>query len=351
VSATLVNRPIPKMVASQIDKFNRSSLMSRSVANFDPKKTPSSFIKGSQVAAIDIGGDKIAAQIFEIEDNALKRIHQDGLKEHKSHSGEGYVGFLETIATKLNKVDFPIGLSIAVDVEGGIPTGNFTNLPFLKSDLTRYQGDFKKLLPNLKKVVNDAVAGLMAGSIEADRLGLPSNIVYLISGSGLGGAVLRNGQIHSAEPGHIEISPELNTFNQEQFCGFGRDYVCLERAGGGSRAGVEALYQKLSSEKLDGREISIRFQDGEKLAGDLYDHCAKLLAHTILGLIKTFDLYSKETTIVLHGGTFKVPSLVDRVEQILESKEYFGVAPKIVRTDEFSPNACLDGAAIAALAA
>jgi predicted NBD/HSP70 family sugar kinase len=351
VSESLLDRPIPAFVPAQIESFTQDSIRAQQVANFNPNQALDVFTD-QRVAAIDIGGDTISAQFFRAENRRLvAELEAVGGYQYRSESGQGYRGFIERVA---ERIDTPVGVSFAGEVREGLPVG-FPNLPVLREQLgDNYREGFKGLLPTLKTTVNDAVAGVMAGSVESAKRDLPTkNLLYVISGSGLGGAVLKDGQIFSSEPGHLPVVPELNRFGQTEPCGAYGQFVCLERAGAASRAGVESLYRQITGQKLDGRKISERFQDGDTLAAALYDSCARQIAHISLGMMRAFDLSEKPdgTTIVFHGGTFKVPTLAERVGQILGSKEYLGSTPNVIVTHDFSRNACLDGAAIAALVA
>jgi hypothetical protein len=99
---------------------------------------------------------------------------------------------------------------------------------------------------------------------------------------------------------------------------------------------------------LSGREIADKYLGGDCMALDLYDNSALLTAHAIKGIAKAFSFPSnfKGTVVVGHGGIFHVPAYSERVYSILRNDLSF--APRMLFTKDFSPNACLDGAAIAA---
>jgi hypothetical protein len=72
----------------------------------------------------------------------------------------------------------------------------------------------------------------------------------------------------------------------------------------------------------------------------------------IAGLAKAYavDLKSSSTAVVAHGGAFKFPHYGERIRQILAT--HIGGEPQLLLAKDYvteGSNACLDGAAIAAL--
>jgi predicted NBD/HSP70 family sugar kinase len=201
-------------------------------------------------------------------------------------------------------------------------------------------------------LANDAEAGIMAGALEAAlRLPVTRNVIYVINGSGLGGAVLADNIIYAAEPGHIAVVEHLNRFggfNQLKPCGLdGASHVCLE-AVGASKAGIEDIWQQITGEHLSGRQLVTLYTRGDGLARALYHNSASITAHVIAGMAAAFDLLADaaEPVVVAHGGIFHAPGYGDRVRDILARN--LSVPPTMLFTKDFSGNTCLEGAAIAA---
>lgn len=345
----LTSRPIPQLIQEQLDKFTKESVRARAVDRFDPASAIYILKSGAgkEVIAIDIGGNKIQFATFEVKNGVLE---ENKAKTNSFHSsqGKGYMEFMEKIASETN---IPLGISYPGTTKDTKALGG-ANVPILLKELaSKYNGDFMELFPTLKALINDAVAGIISGSIEAKkRFPISRNFVYIIIGSGLGGAVLKDEQIFACEPGHVEVIEGLNPYNQNKPCGVnGAKYVCIENVAAG-RAGIEDLWEKQTGKKLEGPEISSRMKEGNELAISLYDNSALLSAHAAIGLGKAMDLLKtkEDTTVVFHGGVLQVPGYAARVKQIME--KYLGFEPQLLITSDFSQNACLDGAAIAALA-
>jgi predicted NBD/HSP70 family sugar kinase len=199
------------------------------------------------------------------------------------------------------------------------------------------------------EVTNDAEGGIMAASLEAARR-FPDvrDVIYVINGSGLGGAVLTGNVIYATEPGHIQISEELNTHGQRRSCGLdGAVHVCIE-AVAASKAGIEDIWFQRTDERMTGQEISGRYLAGDQNALDMYNNSAWVTAHAVKGIAAAFDLPAARVRLVIvgHGGIFQVPGYSERLSAILE-REFIDTT-RIIFTKDFSTNTCLEGAAIAA---
>jgi hypothetical protein len=130
----------------------------------------------------------------------------------------------------------------------------------------------------------------------------------------------------------------------------GATHVCLE-AVAASKAGIEDLWFQQRHEELGGREIAAAYLAGDELALRLYEGSALVTAHLVKGVAKVLGLIRDwdQTVVVGHGGTFQVPGYGERVRTILEKN--LSSATRMLFTKDFSANACLDGAAIAAMCA
>lgn len=345
----ITSRPISQLSKEQLDKFTKESIRARVVNRFDPEAAINILKKceGKKVIAIDIGGYKIESATFKVKNGSLE---EDKTKSHSFHSsqGQGYLDFIEKIASECSLTKSSIGISYAGPIEGTKPIEG-PNIPKLLTELkTKYKGDFAKLFPTLKAMTNDAVAGLIAGSLYA-KMEMPNsrNVILIINGSGIGGSILKDGQIFEAEPGHVDVIPKLNPYGQTDPCQLTGN-ICIHNVGGG-KSGIESIWNKKTKDNSSSKDISTRMIQGNKFAQELYDNSALLVAHTIAGIGRATEMLNnpEDTTIIFHGGVFKVPGYTERVLQILQ--KYLGFEPQFLVTSDFTPNACLEGAAITAL--
>lgn len=347
----LTSLPLMGLEESQLEKFTSDGLHARGVGRFDAGVAYQTLRTRDNhtVVAIDIGGDKLESATFTLKEGVLiPSSHNKNIIP--SLGGRGYLALLEELAKTVNAQNIPVGVSFAGPVDGTkIVQG--PNVPVFEAELRqKYGGDFKQLFPSLVSLRNDAVAGIIAGSVEVSKtFPQTQQVIYLINGSGLGGAVYKNYYITALEPGHVPVTEDLNKNRQDKPCGFmGNQYVCVESVAA-SRAGVEDLWLKIKGERLDGRQISQRYVVGDDLARSLYENAAELTAHVIKGIANNYDLLKapQDTAIVCHGGIFNVPAFGERILQILTKN--LGFTPIMMQTNQFSDNACIDGAAVAAI--
>jgi predicted NBD/HSP70 family sugar kinase len=348
---SLHDLPVPDLLPEQLQKFTIKNLRAKRVRHFNAHESLSDLRAndGGKIIAVDIGGDKLSASYFIVRAGRVE--HAKDVLSCQADGGAGYLAALVELSERASREAVPVGISFAGPVDGTRLIAA-PNLPeFLAEFRATYVGDFAQLFPEVPvRVANDAVAGLMAGAVEAARR-YPGarDVVYLINGSGLGGAVLTGNAIYASEPGHVPVAEALNPFGQRRPCGLdGAQYACIE-AVAASKAGVEDIWQQRTNRRLPGREISVRYQAGDLLARDLYDNSARITAHVIRGMVMAFGLAATRGRLVVvgHGGIFFVPGYGGRVKDILVEER--GVSPKFLFTRDFSPNTCLEGAAIAAV--
>lgn len=118
-------------------------------------------------------------------------------------------------------------------------------------------------------------------------------MIYLINGSGLGGAILAGDAVYATEPGHVKVASQLNPFGQSKPCGMDSARYpatpCVEAVAAG-KAGVEDLWRQRTLRRLSGRDICARYRAGDALARALHDSSAQITAHAIQEMAKAFRL-------------------------------------------------------------
>jgi len=336
------------LLDSQIARFTFASLRATRARDFDPRTALETLNAAAEtlVMAVDVGGDKLVADRYAVGHGILRRVGPAQIRERTA--GAGYVDALEKVAELAAAEGLPIGVSYAGPIEGTKVLAGM-NVPVFMQDLqSRYGGDFAKIYSRIT-LSNDAEAGAIAASVQAVRL-YPAarNVIYVINGSGIGGAVLKHNVLYATEVGHIQIEDSLNRFNQRTPCGmFGAQYVCLERVAA-SKAGIEDIWRQKREQELTGKEIAAAYLAGDELAYGLYQASALVVAHVVKGMAVAFDLIRDwdDTVVVGHGGAFNVRGYGETVRSILEREVSSGTS--MLFTKDFSLNTCLDGAAIAA---
>lgn len=334
---------------SQLEEFSYEKIHAKLVGNLDLNNALSKIQEndGKMVYAVDMGGNKIAGQIFQASDGGIEERGE--LMIDRSGQGEGYVEFLEKAADIALKNSLPVGLSVA-GVLNGTHIDEVPNMSVFKEEFeTLYKSDFAKLFHD-PTVNNDAVAGLIAGWMGSMQRGNGAgNILFIICGSGVGGALLKKNEVFAMEPGHVFLADDLNEFEIHERCKFfNRETPCIEKVASG-KVGIEQLYKKLTGKSETGQNIAILSEKDDAAALKLYDHSARMIGIAVKGIFNSFSLNGEidTTAIVFHGGVFDVPGYPERVEQYLGRE--LGTIPNILYTKDIYPNACLVGAAISAL--
>lgn len=220
----LLARPIPLIPQEQVDLYSADSLQLKRARLFDPS-TLIATLRGAhstRVYAIDIGGDKIAAQSYQINKGRLQTVERREPLRRKL--GGGYIEYMERIAEETDGgKGYVIGISFGDPIERTKP--KHTYLSELKKDLNgRYDGDMANIFPQAISIGgdNDAVAGCIAGVTHAvSNNPAIEKVLYVIHGNGYGGAIwTRNeGILYAAEPGHIPVIDQLNPFGRNEPCG------------------------------------------------------------------------------------------------------------------------------------
>jgi predicted NBD/HSP70 family sugar kinase len=346
--SSLPDMPRPVFAPEQLSGFTIEGVRGKRVRSFDPRSSLGGLraSDGEKAIAVDIGGDKLSASYFAVRDGRVSRTSD--LLACQGDGGAGYLKALTELADLARREAVAVGISFAGPVTGTRLLAG-PNLPDFMADFhDAYGGDFARLFPAVQ-VANDAVAGLMAGALEAVRRHPDvRDVIYLINGSGIGGAVLADRDIYAAEPGHVAVVQRLNPFGQGKSCGLdGESRPCVEVVAA-SKSGIEDIWRQRTGQRLSGREISARYQAGDELARALYDNSALVAAHVVAGLAAAFELTTRpeRLAVVGHGGIFYVPGYADRLIDILGHA--FG-RPKFLLTRDFSANTCLEGAAVAAI--
>lgn len=345
----LANTEIPKLVDSQVAQFTIESMQAIRTRTFNPHATLKSWSANgkTEVVAIDIGGDKLIAASYIVGQGGLTQEGKPLVK--RGTAGAGYIDVLEEVSSLARTKALPVGISYAGPVQGSKVLAG-VNLPSFMSDFqSRYNEDFANLYSQMT-LVNDGEAGVLVASLEAmRRYPAARHVIYILNGSGLNCAALKDNTIVTSEAGHIPVEGSLNFFRQQKPCGLrGATHVCLEGVAS-SKAGLEDIWFQQRGEKLSGEEIAAAYLAGDELALRLYEGSALVTAHVVKGMANALGLLREwdATVVVGHGGTFQVPGYGGRVRAILEAD--LSSATRMFLTKDFSSNACLDGAAIAAM--
>lgn len=350
---SITSRNVPDLSSAQLQEFSRDSLHEQIVRSANPERIFKRLValEGQKVLGADLGGDKGIVRSFKIINGELNTT-TDYASSIQGDDGAGYLQLLKDAGQYAERNELPFGISWGGPLEGTRPLFHPKAKRFLDELRDQFDGDLSNISPSIKAAMNDGPAGALSGATEAYRKFGISNSIFIINGGGIGTSVVKDDVLYAVEGGHVRGVDELNQYNQTTECGvYGNAFTCLERLGA-NKAGIEVQWQEKTGSYMRARDIEDRYKEGNVLAAELYDHSAWVLAHVILGTAQAYEVnLSKNITVVVgHGGAFKFPDYGNRISQILE--KHINEPIELIMTKDFGAddsNACLDGAAIAAI--
>ena len=183
---TLLTREVPPISGELKKILSLKSLCVKTVGIFDPKKAVNAIAReeGKLVTAFDIGGQKIARQVFQIESGKLMPV--TGIDTQRGVGGDTYLAFLQVS----RRTPF-VGVSCAGFLDGTILADSPNAQTFARQLGEEFGGDFKLLFKTSQvSLDNDAVAGVKAAGMElCNRNPNVRSILFVVNGEGFGFAI------------------------------------------------------------------------------------------------------------------------------------------------------------------
>jgi fructokinase len=265
---------------------------------------------------VDVGGTKIEAIALDAKGVELKRIRTATPK------GE-YEGTIAAIVGLVNELETVTGQTGTVGV--GIPgtivrsTGLVKNANSTWLNGKPLQVDLSKALNREVRCANDANCFTISEATDGAAQGY--EVVFgVIVGTGCGGGVSFEGQIHNGpnglagEWGHTPLPWTTASEVPGMLCYCGR-HGCLETWISGS--GLEWDFARVSSRNLRGAEIVKAAEAGDQEAKDALERLIDRMARGLSTIVNVLD----PDAIVLGGGLSNLQRLYDG-ELALRLRDY-----------------------------
>jgi len=265
---------------------------------------------------VDVGGTKIEAIALDAKGVELKRIRTATPK------GE-YEGTIAAIVGLVNELETVTGQTGTVGV--GIPgtivrsTGLVKNANSTWLNGKPLQVDLSKALNREVRCANDANCFTISEATDGAAQGYEV-VVGVIVGTGCGGGVSFEGQIHNGpnglagEWGHTPLPWTTASEVPGMLCYCGR-HGCLETWISGS--GLEWDFARVSSRNLRGAEIVKAAEAGDQEAKDALERLIDRMARGLSTIVNVLD----PDAIVLGGGLSNLQRLYDG-ELALRLRDY-----------------------------
>ena len=279
------------------------------------------------IAGVDIGGTNIKIGIFDSE--KIELIDKVEFKTPKRDQNQSIFIHVKKeiesiIKSQKIKMEDLIGIGVAVPcpIKNGYvfacPNLDWSNIDIVK--------ELHKIFPSDVKVAVSNDASLAALG-ENESLEIPyKNAVLITLGTGVGGGVVIDGNIHEGSMGYGGEIGHMRVYEEKELtCGCG-SRGCLEQICGthGILEYTKQLAKKnkttIDLNKLSVKAVFDAAKDGDNVANQVIDRVAKYLAisSSILAMIVDPEIF------IIGGGVSKAGSfLIDKIEKYYKTEARF----------------------------
>lgn len=257
---------------------------------------------------IDLGGTRIKSVLINSEGNILEQTYtatkDDGAAAWKHTVKE----LLETLQLKYESGNMVVGISAP-----GLPSSDNRSIAFMPGRMQGLENFvWAEWLQRPAFVLNDAVAALMAEARLGAGKGM-QHVVMLTLGTGVGGALLLNGQPFQGrfnKAGHIghmviDSTGEPDVTGMPGSLEDAMGNVTIERRSGGRFASTQSLLDAMRA--------------GDSFALRVWEESVKKLA---IGLASITNIISPERIILGGGITEAGADLFDLLEKYMALYEW-----------------------------
>jgi glucokinase len=276
---------------------------------------------------IDIGGTKIAAGLVTSEGTVLYKQMVPTATEGKDHIIFQLQQLIESLLEEANKHDLStvegigIGTAGQIDFKNGIVRSGTSNIKDWND--IHLKDEIQRVFTLPVWIDNDVNVVALAESHLGGAKGY-NNVVFLTLGTGVGGAIIQEGQLlhgewgGAAELGHMSVDRNGPACN----CGYNG---CLEAyASGTGIANQMKLYLSQNPKLYNGpiddissRDVFRWAAEGKIFAKSILDDSMDALSHGTVNIIHAFN----PSLIVFGGGiidqqSWIIPDIKNRVRQL-----------------------------------
>ncbi|HDR1021632.1 TPA: N-acetylglucosamine kinase [Pasteurella multocida] len=294
---------------------------------------------------LDIGGTKIELAVF---NEKLEKLHSERVDTPK----ESYDEWLNAIVGLVHKADdmFNCRGTVGLGIPGFVnhTTGLAEIANIRAADNKPIIKDLSALLDREVRAENDANCFALSEAWDEENKDYPS-VLGLILGTGFGGGLIFDGQVHSGqvgmagELGHIQLNYhalQLLGWDKAPIygCGCGNK-ACLDTYLSGR--GFEMLYRDLQGEALSAKEVIQRFYAGDETAVKFVNLFIELCAISIGNIITILDPH----VVVLGGGLSNFDYLYEALPKALPAHLMRSAQVPLIKKAKYGDSGGVRGAA------
>ncbi|WP_297633308.1 ROK family protein [uncultured Clostridium sp.] len=255
------------------------------------------------IACIDIGGTSIKIGVLDKEGNIKFKSSLNVYQEWDRFIQELITG-IEELKEKFNIEGIGISSPGAVDTKAGI-VGGMSAIPCIHGP------NFKEILSerfNLPvSIENDANCAALAENFNGSGKNIDS-MLFVVCGTGIGGAILKNGKVHHGENLH---GGEFGYMLMEEENGEFKNFSEVAS----TMSFVRKIRKQYNDQSWDGKKVFKEAEEGNEKCIEVIDKFYLNLAKGIFNLQYIYD-----PKLILLGGA--ISEREDFIERINEKLDY-----------------------------
>lgn len=266
-------------------------------------------------ACLDIGGTSIKTGVLDEKGNLIKKWNIE-VKHNFEELMDSIILFIDEAKNEYDIKGVAISSPGAVDTVTGI-VGGASAIPCIHGP------NFKEIIKervNLPvSIENDANCAALAEVFSGSAKDV-QDIMFLVCGTGIGGAIVKDGSIHHGKHLH---GGEFGYMLMEEVDGTYKNFSEVAS----TMSFVRKAREHYNDESIDGVEVFKRANEGDKFCMDIIDTFYKTLAKGIFNLQYVYD-----PELILLGGAISeredfIVKLNNAMDEILRKVEIAKVKP------------------------
>lgn len=290
-----------------------------------------------RIVGVDVGGTSV---IFGVFNEKGKKVQSWTYDINQDASGKTILNELIERINMIEKIDI-IGICVPgqVDTRTGAVIGDLVNVPH--SSNLQVQAILASHFSIPVYVCNDVEAAALGESYfgSGDNT---ANHLFVAFGTGIGGAIVKNGDVDSGKNGCAAEFGHMITHANGRRCACGL-HGCYEMYGS-TKALVQEV-MKIDSIYDNGRKIIAAYMQGNKKIQTTMDDW---LNEVVVGLISLVHIFNPPK-VILGGGIMETDFLITEIETRINKQVLQAFRPVSVRKATLGNQAGIYGAVVFAL--
>ncbi|MFA6692670.1 MAG: ROK family protein [Acholeplasmataceae bacterium] len=279
------------------------------------------------IIGVDIGGTNIKMGIFTFD--CVELIDKVEFKTPKRDQDQSILINIKSevdLLLKKHRLKYENLIGVGVAIPCPVKNGFVFSCPNLDWQNKDIVNGMQNLFPPHVKIFVSNDASLAAYGENASLDAPYKNAVLITLGTGVGGGIIIDGNIHEGSMGYGGEIGHLRVYEENELtCGCGSK-GCLEQICG--TKGILDYTRQLSEKNettIDLNRLSVKTvfdaaKDGDKIANKVIDRVAKYLAISASSLAMIID----PEVFIIGGGVSKAGSfLIDKIEKYYKSEARF----------------------------